>query len=462
MTGNRQGPMRIESLSAARIARLAAPVPRYTSYPTAPHFHQGVTDATYRGWLADLPDAANVSLYIHIPFCDTLCWFCGCSTKITRKYKPLTTYLAALEQEIATVAACLPKGAQVSHIHWGGGSPTMLSPEDITWLMGRLRAHFTIRPDAEFAVEVDPRGLDQARIDALAAAGLTRASIGVQDFAPKVQAAINRVQSVDETRAVIEAFRAHGITSLNIDAIYGLPGQYEPELLATLDAVVRMRPDRIALFGYAHVPWMKKHQELIPAADLPGVVERHAHAELAATFLTVHGYRRIGIDHFALPGDPLAKAARKGRLVRNFQGYTVDHADALIGLGASSIGRLPQGYVQNTTAIADYQRRVLESGTAVARGLALTDDDRMRGHVIERLMCDLAFDADALRAQYGVAGDGLIAEAGHLCQDDRDGLVRTTTTGFAVTERGRPFVRSIAARFDSYLSQGAARHSVAV
>ena len=449
-------------LSARQIERHAAPAPRYTSYPTAPHFHDGVTADIYRGWLRALPEQASLSLYLHIPFCDTLCWFCGCNTKITRQYRPLETYLAAVEQEIAAVSASLPAGASVSHIHWGGGSPTMMTAGDISRVMAMLRRAFSFSPDVEFAVEIDPRGLDQPRIDALAGAGLTRVSIGVQDFDPKVQAAINRVQSVAETRAVIEAFRAHGIMSLNIDAIYGLPGQYEKELLGTLGEVVRLRPDRIALFGYAHVPWMKKHQEMIPADQLPGVIERHAHAELAAAVLTAQGYVRIGIDHFALPHDPMAIAARAGRLVRNFQGYTVDRADALIGLGASSIGRLPQGYVQNTTAIADYQRRVTGNGLAVTRGLPLSSDDRMRSHVIERLMCDLAFDSAAVAARFGDDSKALINEARAVCAEDREGLVRATPAGFVITERGRPFTRMIAAKFDAYLAKGKARHSMAV
>jgi oxygen-independent coproporphyrinogen III oxidase len=444
------------------ITRYAAPVPRYTSYPTAPHFHEGIGAGVYQQWLEALPDDATLSLYVHVPFCDTLCWFCGCNTKITWQYQPIAIYLKALDAEIATLARTVPSTTTVSHIHWGGGSPTILSADDLARLMDAMRRRFNLAEDLEFAVEIDPRGLDRARIDALVEAGLTRVSIGVQDFDPKVQVGINRIQTVDETRAVIDAFRYRGVTSLNIDAIYGLPGQHEAELIFTLTEVVRMRPDRIALFGYAHVPWMKRHQAMIHEADLPGVVERHNHTELASAFLVDNGYARIGIDHFARPHDALAVAAREGRLRRNFQGYTVDEADVLIGLGASSIGRLPQGYVQNASAIADYSRRVASGGLAVTKGLALSQDDAVRAHVIERLMCDLAFRRSDVARRFGPVAEAVIADATLLVHADRDGLVRATDDGFVITERGRPFARALAARFDAYLAGSRARHSLAV
>ena len=438
------------------------PVPRYTSYPTAPHFHAGIGTETYRGWLQALPENAALSLYVHVPFCDTLCWFCGCHTRITRQYAPVANYLEAIIREIATIAALVPASARVTHLHWGGGSPTILSPDDSRRLVDRIRRLFRIDDAMEFAVEVDPRGMDEARIDALAHSGLTRVSIGVQDFDPAVQKAINRIQSVEETRAVIERFREHGVGSLNIDAIYGLPGQHAPQLTHTLDEVVKLAPDRIALFGYAHVPWMKRHQSLIDTASLPGVLERHAQAELAAGVLEDAGFARIGIDHFARRDDKLAVASREGRLQRNFQGYTVDPADALIGLGASAIGKLPQGYVQNEPAIAGYARATLSGGLAAARGVALSIEDQMRGEVIERLMCDLAFSRHQLRMRYGAAADPLIAEADEIVEEDVDGFVVGTEDGFLITSRGRPFLRAVAARFDAYLPGRPNGHSLAV
>ena len=455
--------MTTTTLDAAAITRLTAqPVPRYTSDPTAPHFHPGIDAATYASWLAALPAQARLSLYAHIPFCDTLCWFCGCSTKITHRYAPISTYLDALAHEIDTVASLIPPGAVADHIHWGGGSPTILSPSDITRLASLLRQRFTLAPNADFAVEVDPRGMGQDRIDALVEAGLTRVSIGVQDFDPDVQRAINRVQTVAETRAVVDAFRAGGVRSLNIDAIYGLPGQHLEQLSRTLAEVIALAPDRIALFGYAHVPWMKKHQSLIPANDLPGVVERHAQAEAAARILKDAGYIRVGIDHFARPDDALAQAATTGSVQRNFQGYTLDPADALIGLGASAIGRLPQGHVQNEAATGIYQTAVSAGRLATTRGIALSPDDRLRGAVIERLMCDLTFSAPALTAAFGPAAVPVLEIARAILAEDDEGFVTPTADGFRVTEAGRPFLRILAARFDAYLPQRAAGHSSAV
>lgn len=450
------------TLTPEDIRTLAAPVPRYTSYPTAPHFHAGVDAATYADWLGTLPQASRLSLYMHVPFCDTLCWFCGCHTKITRRYEPVRDYLDALMAETATIGLLVPVGAKVSHIHWGGGSPTMLRPDDIRRLSDATRDAFRLDEPCDFAVEIDPRGLDDAHMDALVASGLTRVSIGVQDFDLEVQRAINRIQSIEETRRVVEGFRDRGVASLNIDAIYGLPHQTRARLENTLREVVRLRPDRIALFGYAHVPWMKKHMAMIPEDALAGVVERYHQAELAAALLVSEGYERIGIDHFALPHDSLAVAARTGALQRNFQGYTVDPADALLGLGASAIGALPQGYVQNTTATPAYMRSALEGRLAAERGVALTDEDRIRRSVIERLMCALDFSQSALLAVAPDLRQTLAAEAAAIVAGDSHGFIDPTKDGFRVTDAGRPFLRTIAARFDAYLKKQTAKHSLAV
>ncbi|HRK23598.1 MAG TPA: oxygen-independent coproporphyrinogen III oxidase [Beijerinckiaceae bacterium] len=452
------------ALSAETIRALATPVPRYTSYPTAPHFNAGVSAADYARWLSELPAQSRLSLYMHIPFCDTLCWFCGCSTKITQKYAPVSSYLDLLVREIGLIGTLVPSDARVAHIHWGGGSPTMLTPPDIARLAAATRAAFKLDIDCEFAIEVDPRGLDVAHIDALAKAGLTRVSIGVQDFDRQVQQAINRVQSFEETRAAVEGFRARGITSLNIDALYGLPHQTTERMIETLRQVMLLRPDRIALFGYAHVPWMKRHQAMIDEAALPDVVERYQQAETAAAYLVAHGYQRIGFDHFALATDSMAIAARDGTLKRNFQGYTVDPADALIGLGATAIGALPQGYVQNDTATGRYMTAIGKGMVATEKGLALSAEDRLRRAVIERLMCSLTFSAAEVRALAPSAdlARTLIEEARQVVAEDEYGFVAATGDGFVITEAGRPFMRSIAARFDAYLPRRTARHSVAV
>ena len=444
------------------LAAASTPAPRYTSYPTAPHFHAGIDAATYRNWLAALPEGAALSLYVHVPYCDTLCWFCGCHTKITRRHAPVTAYVDALKAEIKTLAAAIPGSARIAHLHWGGGSPTLLTPDEIRDLAAAIEQAWPAAPRRAFAVEVDPRGLEAATARALAEAGLTRVSIGVQDFAPEVQRAINRIQSVEETRRAVTLFRDLGVGSLNIDAVYGLPRQTTAHVRTTMREIAQLRPDRVALFGYAHVPWMKRHQAMIDEADLPGPLARHEQAEAAAEGLMAEGYVRIGFDHFALPHDDLAVAARAGTLVRNFQGYTVDPADALIGLGASAIGRLPQGYVQNETAIAGYSRTVLGGRLATARGYALSEEDRVRARVIERLMCDMIFDpADLADAPAELANE-LSATASQILADDRAGFVAPDGLGFRMTEAGRPFVRLAAARFDAHFAPAPMRHAAAV
>ncbi|MFA5898528.1 MAG: oxygen-independent coproporphyrinogen III oxidase [Hyphomicrobium sp.] len=445
-------------MSPELVKRYSAPVPRYTSYPTAPHFSPNVSADTYRAWLAELPADVRLSLYFHIPFCDSLCWYCGCCTKAVQRYEPVAEYLTSLYAEAAHVAGLLPAGHEVAHIHWGGGSPNILTPDDIGHLAETHRRLFRVREDAEFAVEIDPRGLDDARIAAFARAGVTRVSLGIQDFDTKVQAAINRKQSFAETQAAVTGFRAHGVEALNVDLVYGLPHQTRASLQNTVEQVLELRPTRIAAFGYAHLPERLKHQRLIPTATLPDTVERFAQASRLARILMRSGYVRIGLDHFALPDDPLAK----GQLARNFQGYTTDTADTLIGLGASAIGRLPQGYVQNHPATAEYARRIANDGLATSRGIALTDNDRMRGFVIERLMCDLAFPARELRTRYGHQSEEILREARALLEADQDRLIESDGEAFRVTDRGRPFVRTIAACFDSYLDATTARHAPGV
>jgi len=445
-------------MSPELVKRYSAPVPRYTSYPTAPHFSDAVGPDVYALWLAALPAGARLSLYLHIPFCTSLCWYCGCSTKAVRRYEPIAAYLQSLVREIECVGALVARDYRATHVHWGGGSPNVLGAGDILALAAATRRHFHLSDAAEFAVEVDPRGLDPERIDALARAGVGRVSIGVQDFDAKVQSAINRQQSFATTESAITALRARGIDQINIDIVYGLPHQTRDSVEATVEKVVTLAPDRIAAFGYAHLPSRLKHQALIDETALPNVVERFAQSNRLAHLLTAAGYVRIGLDHYARADDSLAS----GPVNRNFQGYTTDQADALIGLGASAIGRLAEGYVQNCVPVAEYQRRIAERGIATARGRRLSEGDRMRGFVIERLMCDLAFPAAELNRRFGAAAQPLLEEAQALIAADQDHLVEPDGEAFRITERGRPFVRSIAACFDSYLGEEQVRHSMGV
>lgn len=440
----------------------AAKVPRYTSYPTAPHFHSGIDARTYEAWLASVPDDKPLSLYLHVPFCDTLCWFCGCHTTAVTTYKPVTDYCDLLLREIDLVSEALRTRRQVDHIHWGGGSPTMLRIPEIARINDSIRTKFDVTPGSEFGIEIDPRGLEPDTILALKAAGVTRASIGLQDCDPKVQRAINRVQSDEETARAVFLLREAGIASLNIDLIYGLPHQTLASWEATLDFALWLNPDRLAVFGYAHVPQFKKHQALIPEAALPNVELRFQLAELARHVLCAHGYVAIGLDHFAKPYDPLAVAAAAGSMTRNFQGYSTDRAPVLIGLGASAIGSLPSGYVQNIATVPAYRSALEKGQLPLARGVALSSGDRLRRAVIERLMCDLKVDLDQVNVEYAAGGADFSDALEQLAPMVADGIVTFDGGRLTIAPAWRSAARLVCAAFDQYLARAPARHSVSV
>jgi oxygen-independent coproporphyrinogen III oxidase len=437
------------------LAKYDRPVPRYTSYPTAPHFHDGVGRHDYRDWLAELPLDARLSLYLHVPFCHELCWYCGCHTTVARRYQPLAEYRDLLLRELDLVGAALGGRRPVGHIHFGGGTPTMLAPDDLRLLGGRLRARFEVLDAAEFAVEIDPRRLARETVDALAAIGVNRASLGVQDVNPEVQLAINRWQPFAVVERAVDWLRTAGIDGINFDLMYGLPQQTTARVRASVDAALALRPARVALFGYAHVPWMKRHQRLIDEAALPDAAERAAQFETAAALLEEAGYVAIGLDHFALPADSLSVARKRGRLRRNFQGYTTDDAGALLGFGASAIGSLPQGYVQNAVPFLKYRDAIRGGRLATARGIAVSVDDRLRRSIIERLMCDFAVDLN------GCAGS-LAAELDALEPFRADGLLTVNDGLIRVEPAGRPLIRAICAVFDAHLQRDLAHHSRAV
>lgn len=455
--------MNTSLISPKLLAKYSQPVPRYTSYPTAPHFGPAVDAECYSRWLAELGDTAEpISLYLHIPFCRSLCWFCGCFTKIINNYNAIENYIKILLKEISLVTEHLGQGRKVSHIHFGGGTPTMLRAKDMERLAEALRGHFDVAEDAEFAVEIDPRVLTEDQVVALGRIGVTRASLGVQDFAPAVQKAINRIQPYETTRRAVKSLRGHGVSKINLDLLYGLPHQTEKGMIATVDRALTLEPDRLAIFGYAHVPWMKKHQRLIPTDTLPNVQARFAQATAAAARLVERGYISIGLDHFAKPTDSMAMAFAAGRIGRNFQGYTTDEAKILLGFGASAIGSLPQGYVQNNAEIWPYAEAIGCGELAVERGISLCDEDRLRRDIIERLMCTFAAPIDELCRAHGDDPSLLEPEHAALAELAADGLVTLADGLLRVTELGRPFVRSVCAVFDSYLQKGVARHSIAV
>lgn len=444
------------------LQRYDAPVPRYTSYPTAPHFHEGIDAEVYRGWLGAVPRDEKMSLYLHVPYCTRMCWYCGCHTKVVRQYGPVGDYAKVLGREVALVADAVPEGPQVTHVHWGGGTPTMLSSEDFTALMETLRTRFAFAARAEVAVEIDPRTLTEDKAVALAKAGVTRASLGVQDFNDIVQQAINRIQPFEMSADVVGWLRGAGIEAINFDLMYGLPHQTVELVVHTVDLAVKLEPDRLALFGYAHVPWMKTHQRMIDEATLPGAAERLHQAEAAAERLAEHGYRRIGLDHFARAGDSLTRALDEGRLRRNFQGYTDDQASTLLGFGASAIGSLSQGYVQNAVPFGAYADAVKAGRLAVTRGVEVDADDRVRRAVIERLMCDLTVDLGALGQGLEAPPGGFAEELSALAPLARDGLVEVEGSRIHITDTGQPLMRTVCAVFDRYLATGKGRHSRAV
>jgi oxygen-independent coproporphyrinogen III oxidase len=437
-------------------------VPRYTSYPTAPHFTAAVGPSDYAAWLAALPPAATLSVYLHVPFCAELCLYCGCQTKIVHRRDPIEAYADRLGEEIALVSATT-RARRVTHLHWGGGTPSMLGPDRLIAVKALIDRAFDTSAVAEHAIELDPRRMTEPLCEALAAIGVNRASLGVQDLSPQVQQAIGRDQPFDVVAEAVRMLRRHGIDHINVDLMYGLPRQTEMDVLASIALMHSLSPQRLALFGYAHVPWFKTHQRRIDEASLPDAAARLAQAEAARGKLLALGYQAIGLDHFAEAQDTLAVAARSGRLHRNFQGYSVDSADALIGLGASAIGRLPQGHVQNAPDIGGYSRPIAGGRLATVRGIAMSPDDRLRGRIIERLMCDFAVDLDAAVDNTGVAGtQGFAAELAALRPLADDGLVALDGRRIAVTSAGRPFVRLAAAIFDAHLARAQTRHSRAI
>jgi oxygen-independent coproporphyrinogen III oxidase len=437
-----------------------ARVPRYTSYPTAPQFSPDLRGGVLEGWIRQIAPGSEISLYLHVPFCRRLCWFCACRTQGTSTDAPVVAYHETLMQELDLLAAILPEGVRLSRLHWGGGTPTMLPPAQMRSLAARV---FQIAPMAEggeFSVEIDPNEIDDARLDALAEAGMNRASIGVQDFDPEIQAIIGRDQTFEVTKAAADALRARGIQSLNADILYGLPHQTPKRISESVQKLLTLNPDRVALYGYAHVPWMARRQQMIPSDTLPRPEERLELFDTARRLFMWDGYDEIGIDHFARPHDSMAKAAKAGTLRRNFQGYTDDPSPVLIGLGASSISRFPQGYAQNASGTAEWRKSVVAGEFATARGHVFTPEDHWHGRAIEALMCDFAISRAELVEQYCADPDAL--QALFQIVADRFGkFVRVSDWGLEVPSEGRPLTRMIATVFDAY-SMAHVGHSSAV
>lgn len=447
-------------------------VPRYTSYPTAPHFGSDVTSDTYADWLGSLRAKDSLSLYLHVPYCRELCHYCGCLTKATRQERPLQQYAANLGKEISLAARHIRQAGPVRHIHWGGGTPSLLPRQSLVDLTGLMRVLFDFAPDMEHAMELDPRLVTAELAETLATIGINRASLGVQDFDLEVQKAIGRVQPFETVAAAARSLREAGIDALNFDLMYGLPGQTAETITDTVEKTVELAPGRIALFGYAHVPWMRKHQRLIDESRLPAASERLRLANIARTRLVAAGYVAVGLDHFARADDSMAIALADGSLKRNFQGYTTDQGEQLIGFGVSSIGRLTKGYIQNHSDVRHWQRDIQAGRLPVAKGVALSADDLARGRIIEELMTNYSCDIAPVCSSFGLTTADLADAFNALEELAENGIVRVersdndNKTCVHITDEGRPYVRLAAAAFDAYLAEslasGKARHSMAV
>ncbi|WP_428512945.1 oxygen-independent coproporphyrinogen III oxidase [Roseovarius sp.] len=443
-----------------RLGLFDANVPRYTSYPTAPHFSDSVGFSTMRDWISAIKPGSEISLYLHVPFCRRLCWFCACRTQGTKSLSPVAAYVETLKAELALLKNTLPEGVTLSRLHWGGGTPTLLSADLITDLASAVRDAVPFGDDTEFSVEIDPNEIDAPRIEALAAAGMNRASVGVQDFDDVIQQAIGRIQTFDITRDTIDALRAAGVRSLNADILYGLPHQTGARMVESVQKLLSLNPDRVALYGYAHVPWMAKRQQLIPSDALPTPEERLELFDAARRLFVWDGYQEIGIDHFATAEDGLSIAKKLGRLRRNFQGYTDDTSEVLVGLGASSISRFPQGYAQNAPATGAHTGAIREGRFSTSRGHVFKGQDLLRARLIEAVMCDFRVDAGEICETFSMSRQAVRTLLEPTARAF-EGLVDLSNEGLFIPPAARPLTRMIARSLDAYdLSR--AGHSPAI
>lgn len=446
------------------IGRYDASGPRYTSYPTAPQMQAGFGEAEYRTFAARTNEqrpTRPLSLYVHLPFCGTICFYCACNKVVTKNRARAAPYLAALAREIGMQGKLYDRERVVEQLHWGGGTPTFISHDEMRALMRRIRAAFSLRDDdrGEYSIEIDPREVRPGTLPLLRELGFNRMSLGVQDVEPRVQRAVNRIQSEELTFAVLEEARALGFRSINLDLIYGLPFQTQESFARTLDKVVAVRPDRLSIFSYAHLPEMFPPQRRIRIEDLPAPADKLAILGHTVARLTAAGYVYIGMDHFALASDELAHAQREGTLYRNFQGYST-HADCdLVGLGVTAIGKVGDSYSQNERTIDAYATAIEAGRLPILRGIALDDDDRLRREVIMSLICRFELDIPAVEARFSIDFPAYFAsELERLRAMAQDGLLDIDARGIQVRPAGRLLIRAICMVFDRYLAVRAAAH----
>lgn len=438
-------------------------VPRYTSYPTAVQFQADFPGSTADQWLTRLAPDASLSVYVHIPFCKQLCWYCGCHTSVPNSYDRAARYVEYLIRDMRRSSGLLNgRKGRVKHVHFGGGTPTYLDDAHIAEVLQTIHDGFGVASDAEVALESDPRTLSKERAKVLAAMGFNRISFGVQDFAAPVQMKINRVQTYGLVAEATEFLRAAGFKAVNFDLMYGLPAQSVDSVARTARQTAELAPDRVAVFGYAHVPWFKKHQKMIDDAELPGITERYDQARMIEAELCASGYAAIGLDHFALPHDELTVAAGNRTLRRNFQGYTTDVSNALLAFGASAIGEFPQGFVQAARDTLQWSEAIERGESPVMRGLMTTADDRMRADIIEQLMCNLAVDFAKVAARHGFDPSRLGDVSGRLAPAISAGIAQLDGTRISVSPEHRLLLRTVATAFDAHFVAAPNRHAKAV
>lgn len=433
--------------------------PRYTSYPTAHHFSESVNAATHEQWLSALAENDPVAVYAHIPFCNELCWFCGCHTKMTKRYEPIAAYVQVLLKEIAQLKQHTGGRGKLTQIHFGGGSPSLLEGNDLTAILDAIATTFEFTPPGELAIELDPRTTSPENIALYAALGFNRVSIGIQDFDATVQAAINRIQPFEMVASVMDGLRVHGIHALNCDLIYGLPHQTQTRFRKTLEQTLSLEPSRIALFSYAHLPQLKKHQRLIPDETLPSALEKLQLYATACEMLDRAGYVAIGIDHYARADDALALAMKNRSMKRNFQGYVTEIPAALIGVGCSSISQFAGGYVQNHASTPHYRERIERGELATARGVAFMGDDLARKQVIDEIMCFMNADLATIARAHGLAADYFTQEAALIASTHYAPLARCEAGRVEITTPYRMAARVVASLFDAHAVRTGSRYS---
>lgn len=437
-------------------------VPRYTSYPTAVQFHNGIGAKEYAAALKAVPEHQAVSLYFHVPFCHSLCHYCGCFTRVVGKVAPLEEYVKSLLAEMQLVAEMAGRRLPVAHLHFGGGSPNFLPDDLMQEILSEARRHFHLMPSCEIATELDPRLLTQERVQSLADQGFTRVSLGVQDFHGDVQKAVNRVQDFAHIENCVKWLRNAGIAAINFDFMYGLPLQTVESVRANIRMACALKPSRMAIFGYAHVPWMRPHQKLLEEHPLPDSATRFAMYEAARAEAKQHGYDMVGLDHFCASDDSLLHALQHRKLHRNFQGYTTDQQPVLLGFGLSSISHFPDVFVQNTTDPTLYRHALAEKKLPAARGVALSAEDHLRARIIEQIMCYLHVDLRYVREEWQTMLPNMPEILAQIDALVPLGIVKRQGSLIKVPERARGLTRLVCAAFDAYLDAPQGRHAKAV